>query len=226
MDTEIFRMLADASLGDPALTDSLFPPYDPTAPVITPTGHGRCRRRRRHGNGGRRNDCHRPNDARPVRRRPSAPPRAWRELAATGSGIMALAGLDHGSGLVGDHGIGSNDWVVAGSQSATGGALLANDPHLGFSQPSVWIMNGLHCRTVVGRLPVRRRRRLVPGRPGGRPRAQRPDRLGRDERRAGRPGPLSAKRSIRTTRRTTCTRASPSRSRRGRRSSTSRAAPR
>ena len=37
-DSEIFRLLADAKLGDPARTDELFPPYDPTAPVITPTG--------------------------------------------------------------------------------------------------------------------------------------------------------------------------------------------
>lgn len=38
MDTEIFRLLADAQLGDPALTDSLFPAYDVKAPVITPSG--------------------------------------------------------------------------------------------------------------------------------------------------------------------------------------------
>lgn len=34
LDSEIFRMLADAQLGDPALTDQLFPTYDPDQPVI------------------------------------------------------------------------------------------------------------------------------------------------------------------------------------------------
>ena len=34
---------------------------------------------------------------------------------------------------------GSNDWVVAPSRSATGGALLANDPHLLALQPGAWI---------------------------------------------------------------------------------------
>ena len=38
LDAEIFRVLADARLGDPKLTDALFPAYDPTAPVITPSG--------------------------------------------------------------------------------------------------------------------------------------------------------------------------------------------
>jgi len=33
---------------------------------------------------------------------------------------------------------GSNNWVVAGSRSATGKPILANDPHLGLQVPSVW----------------------------------------------------------------------------------------
>nr|MBA2381643.1 penicillin acylase family protein [Chloroflexota bacterium] len=37
-DNEIFRMLADAKLGEAARTDELFPPYDPEMPVITPSG--------------------------------------------------------------------------------------------------------------------------------------------------------------------------------------------
>ena len=40
------------------------------------------------------------------------------------------------------------------------------------------------------RLPVRRGGRLVPGRPGGRARSQRAHRVGRHERRPGRPGPV------------------------------------
>jgi len=40
-------------------------------------------------------------------------------------------------GIQGTH-IGSNSWVVSGSRSQSGMPLLANDPHLGYSQPSRW----------------------------------------------------------------------------------------
>ncbi len=43
-----------------------------------------------------------------------------------------------------DPGVGSNNWVVAGSRTTTGMPLLANDPHLGMQIPSVWYANGLH----------------------------------------------------------------------------------
>lgn len=46
------------------------------------------------------------------------------------------------------NGIGSNSWVVAGKYTITGKPLLANDPHLSASLPSVWYQMGLHCRTV------------------------------------------------------------------------------
>ncbi|MES2279673.1 MAG: penicillin acylase family protein [Bacteroidota bacterium] len=35
-------------------------------------------------------------------------------------------------------GIGSNNWVVAGSKSASGYPILANDPHLNLTFPSIW----------------------------------------------------------------------------------------
>ena len=41
-------------------------------------------------------------------------------------------------------GVGSNDWVVAGSRTTTGMPLLADDPHLGMQIPSVWYAAGLH----------------------------------------------------------------------------------
>ncbi|MEV5409327.1 penicillin acylase family protein [Thermopolyspora sp. NPDC052614] len=43
-------------------------------------------------------------------------------------------------------GIGSNSWVVSGRHTATGRPLLANDPHLGPTLPSIWYQAGLHCR--------------------------------------------------------------------------------
>lgn len=50
-------------------------------------------------------------------------------------------------------GIGSNSWVVSGDHTASGRPLLANDPHLGVTQPSVWLQAGLHCRVVSDSCP-------------------------------------------------------------------------
>jgi penicillin amidase len=146
IDQEIFRMLADARLGSAAKTDELFPAYAYSAPVITPTGLV--------GSGGA--------GAGPV----SAGERsagkvtltvanasALEDLARLGSSISALAGLDRSDGLVGSHGVGSNNWVVSGDRTISGKPILANDPHLGFGMPSVWIMNGLHCQTVDAGCP-------------------------------------------------------------------------
>ncbi|MFF3613539.1 penicillin acylase family protein [Streptomyces sp. NPDC002580] len=49
---------------------------------------------------------------------------------------------------VNGNGIGSNSWVVAGGHTITGKPLLANDPHLSASLPSVWYQMGLHCTSV------------------------------------------------------------------------------
>src|SRR5262249_34152305 len=71
--------------------------------------------------------------------------------ASTGSGLTSqLAGLykvlDNVPAAVGvnGQGIGSNSWVVAGKYTITGKPLLANDPHLSPSLPSVWYQMGLH----------------------------------------------------------------------------------
>jgi len=37
----------------------------------------------------------------------------------------------------------SNIWAVAPSRTATGGAILANDPHLGFQSPNMWYLAGV-----------------------------------------------------------------------------------
>ncbi|MDX2777244.1 penicillin acylase family protein [Streptomyces caniscabiei] len=49
---------------------------------------------------------------------------------------------------VNGNGIGSNSWVVSGDHTITGKPLLANDPHLTASLPSVWYQMGLHCKSV------------------------------------------------------------------------------
>ncbi len=50
----------------------------------------------------------------------------------------------------------SNNWVFAGSRTASGKPLLANDPHLGFTAPSLWYLahlswkDGDRTRNVIG----------------------------------------------------------------------------
>jgi penicillin G amidase len=43
---------------------------------------------------------------------------------------------------------GSNSWVINAEKSATGHAILANDPHLTLSMPGVWYENHLECRDL------------------------------------------------------------------------------
>ena len=49
-----------------------------------------------------------------------------------------LAALDVVHPFGDGDGIGSNNWVVAGARSASGHPMLANDPHLGLTTPSIW----------------------------------------------------------------------------------------
>ncbi len=140
VDEEIFRFLADDQLGDPARTDELFPDYHPGAPVIAP--EAASARATEPG----------PQPAVAANLDESTR-RALRELAHVAGSPQRIAGLDGGDELVGDHGLGSNNWVVAPSKSESGGALLANDPHLGIGMPSVWYVNGLHCVDVSPACP-------------------------------------------------------------------------
>jgi penicillin amidase len=55
--------------------------------------------------------------------------------------IGFLEGLDNAKSGIG---VGSNNWVVDGAHSATGKPLLANDPHLEHSIPSIWYQTHLH----------------------------------------------------------------------------------
>jgi penicillin G amidase len=73
-------------------------------------------------------------------------------LTATQQALHAMPDL---LGAGGGDGIGSNSWVVAPERSATGGALLANDPHLGPGQPSLWYQVGLRCQPVGEECPYR-----------------------------------------------------------------------
>ena len=58
-------------------------------------------------------------------------------------------------GLGHTEGLGSNNWVVNGSRSASGQPLLANDPHLGLSAPAIWYF--AHLRSPASRVGVDKR---------------------------------------------------------------------
>ena len=64
---------------------------------------------------------------------PAAP---WRSLESEFALLEPL-------GLGGGEGIGSNSWVAAGSRTASGFPLLANDPHLKLRVPPVWYLASL-----------------------------------------------------------------------------------
>ena len=59
---------------------------------------------------------------------------------------------------------GSNNWAVAGSRTATGAALLANDMHLGLSVPNTWYRARLRV-TAGGGAPVDITGVTLPGTP-------------------------------------------------------------
>jgi penicillin amidase len=64
-----------------------------------------------------------------------------RLLGRTAANAALVDGVAGGSGI----GIGSNSWVIGPERSATGSAILANDPHLGIRMPSIWYQVALHC---------------------------------------------------------------------------------
>ena len=155
LDAEIFRILSDARLGNPALTDALAPALGTDGPVIVPTGAAGS-----FGAGSKLPPASVTGPgtaaAAPAAVSTSVTPAAAAgllRLDAIASGIGALAGFGTADTAFGHPGVGSNDWVVAPSKSATGHALLANDPHLGIQMPSIWYMNGLHCRSVSAACP-------------------------------------------------------------------------
>ncbi|MFK7961850.1 MAG: penicillin acylase family protein [Phycisphaerales bacterium] len=85
-------------------------------------------------------------DARAPRSGPSARPSAWPSAWPAGGAnahANALAKAETSTDtdsftMPGDIAPGSNAWVVAGSHTASGAAILANDPHLQLSIPGIW----------------------------------------------------------------------------------------
>jgi penicillin amidase len=149
LEHELVRMALIAR-GGAALAEAVLPPYPDDMPVIVKAPAA---------------------DAPALQA--SAAERAWpsfsprHPLLADALALHALnAAVQRAIGLAGDPAIGSNNWVVAGARTTTGRPLLANDPHLGIQMPSIWYINGLHCRTVSAACPYDVVGVTFPGVPG------------------------------------------------------------
>jgi penicillin amidase len=92
------------------------------------------------------------NDASAKRLAMCGPDRPLNTAPAIGRAADRLEGTDAlrnmliGAGVLGED-VGSNSWVVSGSRTASGNALLANDPHLGMTQPATWYLAHLDAKT-------------------------------------------------------------------------------
>ncbi|MGE4241137.1 penicillin acylase family protein [Ramlibacter sp.] len=62
-------------------------------------------------------------------------------------------------------GIGSNNWVVAGSHTQGGKPLVANDPHLGLSAPAIWYFARIKAPALPGGKPLDAIGATLPGLP-------------------------------------------------------------
>jgi penicillin amidase len=88
------------------------------------------------------------------------------------SGFPLLGGGEKSHRVFGSGGVGSNNWVISGSRTATGKPYLANDMHLGIQMPSIWYEIGLHGIDEQGRVgrteacPFHMRGYSFPGAPG------------------------------------------------------------
>ncbi len=69
------------------------------------------------------------------------------------SAAYAITTINRITGGGMDTGIGSNSWAVSGEHTATGHAILVNDPHLAAQMPSIWYQVGLRCNTVTEACP-------------------------------------------------------------------------
>jgi penicillin amidase len=138
MDEEIQRVLVQVNHGRSALAE-VYPPY-PYAEHTPIVDHGAVV-----------DGVFEPRATKAQTRNPLRPAYTADQvdaLAAVGDGIERLPQL-----LGHSAGIGSNSWVVDGDHSTTGKPILANDPHLGVSQPGIWYQIGLHCRTLSEACP-------------------------------------------------------------------------
>jgi penicillin amidase len=135
---ELDRARVAALVGAPAAR-ALFPVNSPIVEPIVPNGQREAR-----------------IDAAPMPA-PGAPDSAAAVIAslrARAAGLGASPGVERGT-------VGSNSWAVAPARSASGHALLAGDPHLDLTLPSIWYEAHLVVPGVMDVYGV-----TIPGAPG------------------------------------------------------------
>lgn len=146
MQDEIDRSLMTSRLGPKQIAD-LYPqyPYDRNKPIVqegqydSVTGEYRQGSDTSTGTGGTQSSA-----GTGLANNTEAPSGLQGQLSGL---YKVLDGVPEAVGVNGN-GIGSNSWVVKGTHTITGKPLLANDPHLSPSLPSVWYQMGLHCKSV------------------------------------------------------------------------------
>ncbi len=75
----------------------------------------------------------------------SNPPAPWEGLLHDASSSLARVGSGTRTSAPGE--LGSNNWVVGPDRTTAGRALLANDPHLSLTNPSIWFPVELDAKT-------------------------------------------------------------------------------
>ncbi|MGX1915832.1 penicillin acylase family protein [Streptomyces phaeochromogenes] len=146
MQDEIDRSLMTSRLGPQQIAD-LYPqyPYDRNKPIVqegqydSVTGEYQQGSDTSTGTGGTQSSA-----GTGLANNAEAPSGLQGQLSGL---YKVLDGVPEAVGVNGN-GIGSNSWVVKGTHTITGKPLLANDPHLSPSLPSVWYQMGLHCKSV------------------------------------------------------------------------------
>jgi penicillin amidase len=90
----------------------------------------------------------------------------FRDLKLGGALVLAPGAIDRllaAAPPSGIEGVGSNNWVVAGTRTTTGRPLLANDPHLKITTPALWYFARLE---VTGEGGFKVAGATLPGLPG------------------------------------------------------------
>ncbi|WP_426111307.1 penicillin acylase family protein [Massilia sp. PWRC2] len=108
-----------------------------------------------------------PLDAEAVNTAPAPIPErapAWWGAAPTTATAARPARLAAASGDAFTDAVGSNNWAVAGSRSASGHAIVSNDMHLGLQLPATWYRLAMQYRDAAGQ-PRRLVGLTLPGAP-------------------------------------------------------------
>ena len=135
---DLDRMATRAEVGD-AAADALFPARSPVQEPIQPNGRATPRQ-----------------DFVPL-----PPPGAPDTAAAAFLALLERGAARESDAARAGDALGSNNWAVAPGRTAAGSALLAGDPHLELTLPSIWYEAQITVPNVVDAYGV-----TIPGAPG------------------------------------------------------------